>query len=28
VRAAAGPRPPATLSLPIHPGALDYYRDH
>ena len=28
VRAAAGPRPPARLALPIHPGALDYYRDH
>jgi hypothetical protein len=27
-RAAAGTRPPETLALPIHPGALEYYRDH
>jgi len=28
VRAAPGPRPPATLAIPLHPGALEYYRDH
>lgn len=28
VRAAAGPRPPGTLPIPLHPGALEYYRDH
>jgi TRAP-type uncharacterized transport system substrate-binding protein len=28
VRAAPGPRPPSTLALPLHPGALEYYRDH
>jgi TRAP-type uncharacterized transport system substrate-binding protein len=28
VRGAPGPRPPGTLALPIHPGALEYYRDH
>ena len=28
VRAASGPRPPNTLAIPLHPGALEYYRDH
>jgi TRAP-type uncharacterized transport system substrate-binding protein len=28
VRAAAGPRPSAALAIPLHPGALEYYRDH
>ena len=28
VRAAGGPRPPGTLAIPLHPGALEYYRDH
>jgi hypothetical protein len=28
VRAASGPRPPSTLAIPVHPGALEYYRDH
>jgi TRAP-type uncharacterized transport system substrate-binding protein len=28
VRAAPGPRPPGTLAIPLHPGALEYYRDH
>jgi hypothetical protein len=26
--AALGPRPSGTLSIPVHPGALEYYRDH
>jgi TRAP-type uncharacterized transport system substrate-binding protein len=28
VGAAPGPRPPNTLAVPLHPGALEYYRDH
>jgi TRAP-type uncharacterized transport system substrate-binding protein len=28
VREAAGPRPRSTLRIPLHPGALEYYRDH
>jgi TRAP-type uncharacterized transport system substrate-binding protein len=28
VRAAHGPRPSNTLAIPLHPGALEYYRDH
>jgi TRAP-type uncharacterized transport system substrate-binding protein len=28
VRKAAGPRPGSTLRIPLHPGALEYYRDH
>lgn len=28
LRAAHGPRPAGTLSIPLHPGALEYYRDH
>jgi TRAP-type uncharacterized transport system substrate-binding protein len=28
VRAAHSPRPPSTLAIPLHPGALEYYRDH
>lgn len=28
VGAAAHPRPAATPRIPLHPGALDYYRDH
>jgi TRAP-type uncharacterized transport system substrate-binding protein len=28
VRAAPGPRPPSKLVIPLHPGALEYYRDH
>jgi TRAP-type uncharacterized transport system substrate-binding protein len=28
VRAVPGPRPRGTLAIPLHPGALEYYRDH
>ncbi len=28
VRAAAGPRPAGSLTIPLHPGAIEYYRDH
>jgi TRAP-type uncharacterized transport system substrate-binding protein len=28
VRAAPSPRPANTLQIPLHPGALEYYRDH
>jgi alpha-ketoglutarate-dependent taurine dioxygenase len=28
VRAAPSPRPASTLPIPLHPGALEYYRGH
>jgi TRAP-type uncharacterized transport system substrate-binding protein len=28
VHKAPGPRPGATLAVPLHPGAAEYYRDH
>ena len=28
IGASRGPRPAAALSIPLHPGALEYYRDH
>lgn len=28
VNGAPGPRPAGALSIPLHPGALEYYRDH
>jgi len=28
VREARDPRPASTLTIPVHPGALEYYRDH
>ncbi len=28
VRQASGPKPPQALRVPLHPGALEFYRDH
>jgi TRAP-type uncharacterized transport system substrate-binding protein len=28
VRDAQGPRPASAVLLPLHPGAVEFYRDH